>query len=90
MPGLGGLTLAHGFCFQGNRCKFSHDLNVGKKSTKIDLYTDKRDADKEADQMDSWDQSKLEEVVKEKHGEKTAKQTDIVRGAQQALLGVRC
>lgn len=71
---------------QGNRCKFSHDLNVGKKAAKIDLYTDKRDTDKEADQMDSWDQSKLEEVVKEKHGEKTAKQTDIVRGVPLTVL----
>lgn len=29
--------------------------------------------------MDTWDQSKLEEVITEKHGEKVAKQTDIVR-----------
>lgn len=63
---------------QGNRCKFSHDLNVGKKAAKIDLYTDNRDADKEEDKMDTWDQSKLEEVVKEKHGEKVVTQTDIV------------
>ena len=30
------------------------------------------------DQMDSWDQEKLEEVVNEKHHEKNAKQTEIV------------
>lgn len=73
------VDLLEGNDLQGNRCKFSHDLNVGKKAAKIDLYTDKREADKEADQMDSWDQSKLEEVVKEKHGQKNATQTDIVR-----------
>ncbi|KAF1316804.1 zinc finger protein, partial [Globisporangium splendens] len=30
------------------------------------------------DKMETWDQSKLESVVAEKHGEKVAKQTDIV------------
>ncbi|KAF1780287.1 ZC3H15/TMA46 family, C-terminal [Phytophthora cactorum] len=62
---------------KGNRCKFSHDLMVGKKAAKIDLYTDTR-AEKEADQMDTWDQEKLEKVVNEKHHEKNAKQTEIV------------
>ncbi|TDH73215.1 hypothetical protein CCR75_000521 [Bremia lactucae] len=66
-----------GVCTKGNRCKFSHDLMVGKKAAKIDLYTDNR-AEKEADQMDTWDQKKLEEVVNEKHHEKNAKQTEIV------------
>ncbi|CAI5740363.1 unnamed protein product [Peronospora farinosa] len=66
-----------GVCTKGNRCKFSHDLMVGKKAAKIDLYTDSR-AEKEADQMDTWDQEKLEEVVNEKHHEKNAKQTEIV------------
>ncbi|KAJ0407864.1 hypothetical protein ATCC90586_007210 [Pythium insidiosum] len=66
-----------GVCTKGTRCKFAHDLNVAKKAAKIDLYTDARD-DRSKDTMDGWDQSKLEEVVAEKHGEKTAKQTDIV------------
>uniref|UniRef100_A0AAV1TN23 C3H1-type domain-containing protein n=1 Tax=Peronospora matthiolae TaxID=2874970 RepID=A0AAV1TN23_9STRA len=50
---------------------------VGKKAAKIDLYTDNR-TEKEADQMDTWDQEKLEKVVNEKHHEKHTKQTEIV------------
>ncbi|CCI42904.1 unnamed protein product [Albugo candida] len=65
-------------CAKGNRCKFSHDLNVGKKSAKIDLYTDNREPEKEIDVMDTWDQNKLESVIQEKHGEKVSKQTEIV------------
>lgn len=66
-----------GVCSKGNRCKFSHDLNVAKKSAKIDLYTDTR-GEKEADKIDTWDQEKLEKVVNEKHHEKNTKQTEIV------------
>ncbi|RIA93096.1 hypothetical protein C1645_690990 [Glomus cerebriforme] len=68
-----------GQCQKGDKCKFSHDLNVERKSAKIDLYTDSRneDDDKKADTMDKWDQEKLEQVVKSKQGNpKTT--TDIV------------
>lgn len=68
----------HSACTKGNRCKFSHDLNVGKKAAKIDLYTDSRDNEKEKDKMEDWDQKKLEQVISEKHGSKPANQTDIV------------
>ena len=30
-------------CSKGDKCKFSHDLNVGKKAQKINMYEDKRD-----------------------------------------------
>jgi len=30
-------------CTKGGKCKFSHDLNVGNKSQKINIYEDKRD-----------------------------------------------
>jgi len=62
-------------CAKGIRCKFSHDLNAGRKVAKIDLYTDKR-KEKEEDKMDDWDQEKLEKVIGEKH--KKGNQTDIV------------
>ncbi|KAJ9072604.1 Translation machinery-associated protein 46 [Entomophthora muscae] len=66
-----------GACNKGNKCKFSHDLQIERKVAKRDLYTDSRDTDKEADSMDTWDQSKLESVVLSKHGNpKTT--TDIV------------
>jgi hypothetical protein len=33
-------------CAKGNRCKFSHDLMVGKKAAKINLYEDDREEEK--------------------------------------------
>ena len=32
-----------GHCQKGNKCKFSHDLNVGRKVEKKDVYADTRD-----------------------------------------------
>lgn len=32
-----------GNCERGAKCKFSHDLNVGRKVEKKDLYTDNRE-----------------------------------------------
>ncbi|KAI8967623.1 hypothetical protein BDF20DRAFT_900331 [Mycotypha africana] len=61
-----------GNCERGAKCKFSHDLNVGRKVEKKDLYTD----DRANDTMDKWDQQKLEEVVKSKSGKQPP--TDIV------------
>lgn len=53
---------------------------MGKKAAKIDLYFDARDAQKKADQIDGWDQSKLETVIVEKEAEsgRPSNQTDIV------------
>lgn len=31
-----------GTCQKGAKCKFSHDLNIERKSEKIDLYSDNR------------------------------------------------
>lgn len=72
-----------GCCEKGDKCKFSHDLTVGRKAAKIDLYTDRRrlDGDGGGDETNAdWDQSKLEEVVKTKHGAEkpAATRTDIV------------
>ncbi|KAJ7196851.1 hypothetical protein GGX14DRAFT_700491 [Mycena pura] len=65
-----------GTCEKGNKCKFSHDPNVGRKVEKKNLYSDSRE-DKLADTMDTWDQEKLEMVVLSKAGNpKTT--TDIV------------
>ncbi|KAI9476395.1 MAG: hypothetical protein EXX96DRAFT_507587 [Benjaminiella poitrasii] len=61
-----------GHCERGAKCKFSHDLNVGRKVQKKDLYTD----DRAEDTMDKWDQKKLEEVVNSKSGKQPP--TDIV------------
>ncbi|KAF5389116.1 hypothetical protein D9757_005007 [Collybiopsis confluens] len=65
-----------GQCEKGNKCKFSHDLNVGRKVEKKNLYDDGR-AEKEADTMDQWDEEKLRNVVLSKHGNPRTT-TDIV------------
>ncbi|OMJ26390.1 Zinc finger CCCH domain-containing protein 15-like protein [Smittium culicis] len=67
-----------GVCKKGDKCKFSHDLNVGRKVTKIDMYTDKRGGpnNKNEDLMENWDLAKLESVVNSKKNPATT--TDIV------------
>lgn len=66
-----------GKCQKGSKCKFSHDLEADRKTTKKDLYTDVRDKEKEDDTMETWDEEKLREVVLSKTGNpKTT--TDIV------------
>lgn len=66
-----------GKCNKGDRCKFSHDLNVGRKVAKKDLYTDDRKEEKENDLMEDWDEDKLRKVVKSKQGNNRTT-TDIV------------
>ncbi|EDO16933.1 hypothetical protein Kpol_1020p42 [Vanderwaltozyma polyspora DSM 70294] len=56
-----------GNCNKGVKCKFSHDLSVGRRVEKKDLYQDTRN-EKEADTMDKWDEEKLRSVILSKHG----------------------
>ncbi|PFH47074.1 hypothetical protein AMATHDRAFT_153023 [Amanita thiersii Skay4041] len=65
-----------GNCEKGNKCKFSHDLNVGRKVEKRNLYEDVRD-DKDNDTMENWDEETLRNVVLSKHGHPRTT-TDIV------------
>lgn len=65
-----------GTCGKGNKCKFSHDLSIERKSEKRSMYDDERDEKKEG--MDSWDQQTLEDVVNKKHGAANAIKTSIV------------
>ena len=60
-----------GGCEKGKKCKFSHDLEMGRKTQKRDLYGDTREIEKEEkekDKMDDWDEEKLRKVVMSKHG----------------------
>lgn len=56
-----------GLCLKGPKCKFSHDINIGRKDHKKDLYVDARE-EKEQDTMDNWDEEKLRKVITSKHG----------------------
>lgn len=64
-----------GTCGKGNKCKFSHDLSVEKKVEKRSAYCDMRE-DKETNA--DWDESKLQDVVNQKHGEEKTNQTAII------------
>jgi len=69
----------HGQCTKGFKCKFSHDLNVERKTAKIDLYSDRRGGEEGEGGMEDWDQETLEKVVNEKHAnEKPSNTTNIV------------
>ncbi|KAH7920417.1 hypothetical protein BV22DRAFT_1098186 [Leucogyrophana mollusca] len=65
-----------GNCEKGNKCKFSHDLNVGRKVEKKNLYEDSRE-EKLKDTMENWDEEKLRNVVLSKAGNPRTT-TDIV------------
>ncbi|KAH9023900.1 hypothetical protein EDB85DRAFT_295948 [Lactarius pseudohatsudake] len=65
-----------GHCDKGNKCKFSHDPDVGRKVDKRNLYDDGRE-DKLTDTMDKWDEEKLRSVILSKHGNPRTT-TDIV------------
>jgi len=65
-----------GTCGKGNKCKFSHDLTIERKSEKRSMYSDERDGKKES--MEDWDQDTLEDVVNKKHGATNTNKTDIV------------
>lgn len=65
-----------GTCEKGNKCKFSHDVNVGRKVEKKNLYEDSRE-EKMQDTMENWDEEKLRSVVLSKHGNPRTT-TDIV------------
>lgn len=68
-----------GMCEKGKKCKFSHDLDIVRKTEKKSLYTDTgKDEDgeggegegdeKKKDDMADWDEEKLRQVVMSKHG----------------------
>ncbi|GMT28753.1 hypothetical protein PFISCL1PPCAC_20050, partial [Pristionchus fissidentatus] len=75
------LFFKQGMCTKGNKCKFSHDLNIEQKVMKKNLYVDSRDIGKEEETNEDWDETKLADVAEKKHGENDRKrpnQTEIV------------
>jgi len=79
-----------GACNKGDKCKYSHNLEIERKSERLDIYVDRREIGKmeqeveekflkENDTIDKWDQNKLELVVTSKHAtENTPTKTKIV------------
>lgn len=69
-----------GTCTKGDRCKFSHDMSVERKTEKRSMYVDVRDVEKDGETMENWTEDKLNEVVNKKHGgkEKTMPTTTII------------
>jgi hypothetical protein len=64
-----------GHCEKGKKCKFSHDLDVERKTEKRSLYTDNRDKEEETEEEKKkketnaeWDEEELRNVVMSKHG----------------------
>jgi hypothetical protein len=60
-----------GHCEKGRKCKFSHDLNVERKTEKKDLYQDTREeeeARRKEETSADWDEEKLRTVVLSKKG----------------------
>uniref|UniRef100_A0A182YN66 Zinc finger CCCH domain-containing protein 15 n=1 Tax=Anopheles stephensi TaxID=30069 RepID=A0A182YN66_ANOST len=67
-----------GTCTKGDKCKFSHDPAVERKSEKRSIHVDMRDGDAN-DTIENWSEEKLAEVVAKKHGkEKTMPTTTII------------
>lgn len=67
-----------GTCGKGDRCKFSHDLEIERKAEKRSLYDDTREGEENSG---DWDDEKLKEVVEKKHAEadkRNQNKTDIV------------
>merc|ERR1719187_3170116 len=65
------LFFKQGQCTKGDKCKFSHDLTVARKTEKRNIFADERaEKENDKDNMEDWDEEKLNEVVNKKHGEK--------------------
>ncbi len=60
-----------GNCEKGKKCKFSHDLDLERKTEKRSLYTDTRAEEEEQKKTETsadWDEEKLRSVVLSKKG----------------------
>jgi hypothetical protein len=60
-----------GNCEKGKKCKFSHDLEMERKTEKKNLYQDTRQEEEEKKKQETsadWDEEKLRSVVLSKKG----------------------
>lgn len=85
-----------GQCTKGDKCKFSHDLAIERRTEKRSIYFDVRDAGDvegaENETMENWDDTKLKEVVDKKHAAEKVNATTIIckyflEAVEKALYG---
>lgn len=70
-------------CAKGANCKFSHDLAIERKlaerqrNLQFEKQEEKRSIyEDDPDSMHSWDQTKLEDVINQKHGAEATQQNE--------------
>lgn len=67
-----------GQCTKGDKCKFSHDVTIERRTEKRSMYVDARDVEADGETMENWDETKLKEVVDKKHSEEKTNATTII------------
>lgn len=77
-----------GNCEKGKKCKFSHDMELDRKTDKRSLYTDTRaedEAKKRAEASADWDEEKLRSVVLSKKGNQQTTTDKVCKYFIQAI-----
>lgn len=77
-----------GNCEKGKKCKFSHDLELDRKTDKRSLYTDTRkdeEEKKKAETSENWDVEKLQSVVLSKKGNQQTTTDKVCKFFIQAI-----
>lgn len=77
-----------GNCEKGKKCKFSHDMELDRKTDKRSLYTDTRAEEEEkkrAEASADWDEEKLRSVVLSKKGNQQTTTDKVCKYFIQAI-----
>lgn len=77
-----------GNCEKGKKCKFSHDLELDRKTEKKSLYQDTRQDDEESKKAETsadWDEDKLRSVVLSKKGNQRTTTDKVCKYFVQAI-----
>lgn len=77
-----------GNCEKGKKCKFSHDMELDRKTDKRSLYTDTRKEEEEkkrAEASADWDEEKLRSVVLSKKGNQQTTTDKVCKYFIQAI-----
>lgn len=77
-----------GNCEKGRKCKFSHDLEMDRKTEKKNVYQDTREDEEEkkkAETSADWDESKLRSVVLSKKGNQRTTTEKVCKYFIQAI-----